>query len=85
MNEKGHVPIRMCMGCRKRRKKGEMIRFTQGLDGTLSHQKKNDFRGRGFYLCQDLTCFKKAQKSRRFESLESIDHPDLSGSGCLLQ
>jgi predicted RNA-binding protein YlxR (DUF448 family) len=50
-----HVPIRTCMGCRKRRPKSEMLRLTaHGIDRDgRSHP------GRGFYLCPDTLCLKK--------------------------
>jgi len=54
MARRGHIPIRMCIGCRKRRRKEEMIRFTRGVDGNIIQSKD---RGRGFYICQDPTCF----------------------------
>jgi uncharacterized protein len=62
MSKKGHVPMRMCVGCRKRRKKEEMVRFKQGEGGILSMDEKKKLNGRGFYLCPDLTCLRLAQK-----------------------
>ena len=70
--KRGHVPIRMCVGCRKKREKEEMIRFTQGAEGpaVVDAVKK---KGRGFYLCPNLTCLKMAQKKGRWvRSLESL-------------
>jgi predicted RNA-binding protein YlxR (DUF448 family) len=61
MSKKGHLPIRMCVGCRKRRKKEEMVRFKQGEDGILFVDEKK-LKGRGFYLCPDVTCLRLAQK-----------------------
>jgi predicted RNA-binding protein YlxR (DUF448 family) len=61
MSKKGHLPIRMCVGCRKRRKKEEMVRFKQGEDGILFVDEKK-LNGRGFYLCPDVTCLRLAQK-----------------------
>jgi len=73
MSRKGHVPIRMCMGCRKRRKKEGMIRFTQtaGSKALAPGGKNQD--GRGFYLCPDLFCLKAAKKKRRLEPSIEID------------
>jgi predicted RNA-binding protein YlxR (DUF448 family) len=52
---RGHIPVRTCVGCRRRRPKPEMIRLTaQGveLDGR-AHP------GRGLYLCLDPACVQK--------------------------
>ena len=74
MSKKDHVPIRMCIGCRKKRKKDEMLQFIKGMDGVVFVNKKKRINGRGFYLCPDLICFKRAQKKERgMGSLGSMD------------
>ena len=52
---RGHIPIRTCVGCRKRRPKSEMVRLTAGGadGGGRAHP------GRGVYLCPDATCIEK--------------------------
>ena len=42
MSTKGHIPLRMCIGCRKRRKKKEMVRFKQGKEGILFMDEKQE-------------------------------------------
>jgi predicted RNA-binding protein YlxR (DUF448 family) len=64
MSKKRHVPIRMCIGCRRKKKKDEMLRFAQTIDGVVVADKKKRMNGRGLYLCPDLVCFKMAQKKR---------------------
>ena len=73
MSEKGHVPIRMCVGCRKKRRQEEMIRFKQGQDGILFMDEKKKLKGRGFYLCPDDTCLKLAQKKIQMGWIHNID------------
>jgi predicted RNA-binding protein YlxR (DUF448 family) len=65
MNKGGHVPIRMCIGCRKKRKKEEMLRFVQNQDGVVCVDEKKKMSGRGFYLCPDLNCLRRAQKKEK--------------------
>jgi predicted RNA-binding protein YlxR (DUF448 family) len=65
MSKKGHVPIRMCIGCRKKREKGEMIRLTQCSEGMAGVDERKHFQGRGFYLCPDLGCLSMAKKKNR--------------------
>ncbi len=73
MSKKEHVPTRMCIGCRRKRKKEEMLRFIKGIEGVVFVNEKKRINGRGFYLCPDLICFKRAQKKERWVgSLESM-------------
>ena len=73
MSRKGHVPIRMCMGCRKRRKKVEMIRFIRTAGGEALAPGGKNQDGRGLYLCPDVSCLKAAKKKRRLEPSIEID------------
>jgi len=64
----------MCIGCQRRRKKEEMLRFIQRRNGAVFPIEKKWMHGRSFYLCPDLICLKMAQKKGRWVgSLESID------------
>jgi predicted RNA-binding protein YlxR (DUF448 family) len=65
MSKHGHIPIRMCIGCRSRKKKEEMLRFIHTVDGIALFNKNSETNGRGFYLCPDVTCLKMAQKKGR--------------------
>jgi uncharacterized protein len=64
MSNKGHVPIRMCIACGKRRRKEEMIRFTKTPDRMVVLKEKKDQKGRGLYLCPDPNCLKKAERKK---------------------
>jgi uncharacterized protein len=73
MSGGSHIPIRMCIGCGKRGKKGEMIRFVRKAPGHGSDSSK-PMEGRGFYLCPDLACLRVAQKkARRNAFMEPAD------------
>jgi predicted RNA-binding protein YlxR (DUF448 family) len=64
----------MCIGCQRKRKKEEMLRFIKGTDEVVFVNEKKRINGRGFYLCPNLTCFKMAQKKGRWVgSLDSIE------------
>jgi hypothetical protein len=73
MSKKGHIPIRMCIGCRKKKRKEEMIRFEQDEDRILIIDEKKNVKGRGFYLCPDVTCLRLAQKRIQMGRVRSID------------
>ncbi len=64
VSKRGHIPIRMCMGCRKRREKKELIRLTKNAEGAFAPGEKKNSPGRGFYLCPDPECFTRAQKKQ---------------------
>lgn len=51
-----HIPIRMCVGCLRKRPKVELLRFVIS-DGGI---KIGNASGRGFYLCPDRNCLKMA-------------------------
>jgi len=74
MRKKAHVPIRTCMGCGRKRKKEELLRFTKGRDGVVFVNEKKRINGRGFYLCPDLVCFKKAQKKEKWVGSLGVMH-----------
>lgn len=85
MSKKGHVPIRMCIGCRKKRKKDDMVRLIIGFDGILFSDHKKNLNGRGYYLCPDRSCLKLAQKKHRgLESFESMGPLGSSMEGCII-
>ena len=65
MSKKGHTPVRMCVGCRGRIKKEDLLRFTPGPEGNAFFNEKKTLGGRGFYLCPTLKCLRKAQKKSR--------------------
>jgi predicted RNA-binding protein YlxR (DUF448 family) len=75
----------MCVGCRKRRRKEEMVRFGHCPDGMVFTSEKKDLHGRGFYLCPDLTCFEMAQKKHRMSRFAGIDGSLVSFDTKLLQ
>ncbi len=82
MSKKGHVPIRMCIGCRRKRKKEEMIWLTQSPEGVVGVSQKEPHRGRGFYLCPNLLCLDKAKKRNKgVRFLEAMDFqfPSIKG------
>ena len=82
MNKRGYVPIRTCIGCRKKRKKEEMIWLLQSPEGVLVVNKKKPHPGRGFYLCPDLGCFNMAKKKNRgvgFLKTMDFRYPSVKG------
>jgi predicted RNA-binding protein YlxR (DUF448 family) len=77
--------MRMCVGCRKRRKKEEMVQFKQSKDGILFLDGQKKINGRGFYLCPDVTCLRLAQKKVQLGRVHNIDGSVVSFDSRFLQ
>ena len=69
------IPQRQCMGCRERKAKKDMIRVVRTTEGTVSLDFSGKLNGRGAYVCPDMECLKKAQKSRSLERCLEIEIP----------
>lgn len=58
-------PQRMCVSCRTRRDKRDLVRVTLKDDGTLVVDPTGKMPGRGAYLCKDENCIKMELKAHR--------------------
>ncbi|UCE20186.1 MAG: YlxR family protein [Gemmatimonadota bacterium] len=66
--KRGHIPYRMCVGCRSVKPKREFLRCVRHGDGSVTIDRGQRFGGRGFYLCTTLACVQKALKKNSFSS-----------------
>ena len=73
MSKRGHVPLRMCTGCRQRKKKEEMVRLIQMPEGGMVLDGKKILPGRGLYLCPNPVCLQMARKKGRVERVVGMD------------
>ena len=62
-----HVPTRTCLGCRRRRAKGGLVRLARRADGTVVVDARGGQPGRGAYVCAALACVERALKTGRLE------------------
>jgi predicted RNA-binding protein YlxR (DUF448 family) len=58
------VPLRRCIACLEMKAKKELIRVVKSPEGEIFLDETGRKNGRGAYLCKNLSCFRKAQKSR---------------------
>jgi predicted RNA-binding protein YlxR (DUF448 family) len=58
-----HTPTRTCLGCRRRRPKGEMVRLVRRPDGRVEADRAA--AGRGAYVCATGECLERALKPGR--------------------
>ena len=59
-------PLRMCMVCRQRREKEELIRVVKVKDEIII-DRSGKAQGRGAYLCKNKECINQAQKRKALE------------------
>jgi len=55
------APIRMCIACKTKRAKRELLRITRTPAGIIEFDPQQKKEGRGVYLCQNLSCIEKAK------------------------
>ncbi|GAA6754752.1 YlxR family protein [Thermus thalpophilus] len=60
-----HVPLRMCVACRRRRPKGELLRILMTPEG-FQLDPTGKLPGRGAYVCPDNPDCWMEKKLRRF-------------------
>ena len=58
MTKVGHTPLRRCLGCRKRRRKDELIRLVSVEGRGVVVDVGQRMSGRGAYLCNDDRCLR---------------------------
>ncbi|MCI5133049.1 MAG: DUF448 domain-containing protein [Candidatus Electrothrix sp. EH2] len=63
--KRGHIPIRTCKGCGRKREKGELLRLVW-REGALQEDSDGGMPGRGLYSCRDRRCRDRlAKKSKK--------------------
>ena len=66
------IPQRQCMGCRERMEKRQLIRVVRTPEGNVQLDFSGKCNGRGAYICPNVECLKKVQRSKALErSLET--------------
>ena len=66
-----HVPIRMCVACRRRRPKGELLRILVTEEGFVIDP-SGKRPGRGAYVCPDSPECRSEKRLRRFAVAEAL-------------
>ncbi len=67
MLKKRKIPMRMCVGCREMKPKLELIRVVKPQEGDCALDFTGKAPGRGAYVCANVECLKKAQKTHALE------------------
>jgi len=61
------IPQRMCVACKARRDKSELLRVVLLPDGHTELDPTGKMPGRGAYVCKDEDCIAQALKANRFQ------------------
>lgn len=67
------IPQRQCVGCREMKDKKELLRVVRTPEGDIRLDGRGKASGRGAYVCPNVTCLKKARKSKALE--RALDTP----------
>ena len=69
-------PLRQCTGCGEMYQKKDLIRVVRTPEGEVKLDRSGQLNGRGAYICNNVECYKKAVKARRFEKAFSMQIPE---------
>ena len=70
------IPQRTCSVCRTQKNKSELLRVVKNKDNIIKVDETGKKSGRGAYICYDMECLEKAQKSKRLEKALEIKIED---------
>ncbi len=76
MEQKRKIPLRQCVGCCERKPKGELLRVVRTPEGEIVLDRTGRKNGRGVYVCADVKCLSKAQKSGKLASHLECNVPE---------
>ena len=62
-------PERTCMGCNEKKPKKEFVRIVKNKENEINIDKTWKMSGRGAYICENIECLEKLQKSKRLEKV----------------
>ena len=71
-----NIPQRTCSVCRTQKNKNELLRIVKNKENIIKVDETGKQSGRGAYICYDMECLEKAQKSKRLEKTLEIKIED---------
>lgn len=57
------IPQRTCIVCKQKGDKSNFVRIVKTPSGEITIDKTGKLNGRGAYVCDNIECIKKAQKT----------------------
>lgn len=71
------IPQRMCVICRERKNKSDLIRIVRNNQNEVKIDKNGKEQGRGAYICKDRSCLEKLKKSNILANMLEITIPEI--------
>jgi uncharacterized protein len=65
MKAKGHIPVRTCISCGKKRPRHELIRLICDGENRLIRDDSGGAKGRGAYICETPSCTERLWINKR--------------------
>ena len=67
-----NIPQRTCSVCRTQKNKSDLLRIVKNKENTIKVDEIGKEPGRGVYICYDIQCLEKAQKTKKLEKVLEI-------------
>ena len=67
-----NIPQRTCSVCRTQKNKSDLLRIVKNKEDIIKVDEIGKEPGRGAYICYDVNCLEKAQKSKKLEKALEI-------------
>ena len=67
-----NIPQRTCSVCRSQKNKFDLLRIVKNKENIIKVDENGKEPGRGTYICYDMQCLEKAQKTKRLEKVLEI-------------
>ncbi len=70
------VTLRMCVSCRARKEKEELLKVVRTVNGEAVLDKTYKLNGRGAYICKDIKCLEKCIKTKALNRVLKVEVSD---------
>ncbi|MBQ2835233.1 MAG: YlxR family protein [Clostridia bacterium] len=67
-----NIPQRTCSVCRTQKNKSDLLRIVKNKENIIKVDEMGKEPGRGAYICYDVQCLEKAQKTKKLEKVLEI-------------
>ena len=79
IKERDHVAVRTCVVCRSKKAKKELVRLVLDNENLVVVDEYQKKKGRGIYLCNDVSCREKFLKNKRLNKFFRTDKSVTAG------
>lgn len=69
------TPLRTCIACRRKGEKESFIKIVRNKNGSVDIELDKKLDGRGAYICKNIECVNKCQKTRALNRVFKTEIP----------